>query len=53
MNTIFNRNICVISLAVVGSLALSACQKPFGGDVRRADTRTDGDTGSSSPTSRQ
>ena len=38
MNTIFNRNICVISLAVVGSLALSACQKPFGGDVRRADT---------------
>lgn len=32
------RNISVITLAVAGTLALSACQKPFGSDVRRAET---------------
>ncbi|AJE45923.1 tetratricopeptide repeat protein [Celeribacter indicus] len=32
------RNISMITLALAGTLALSACQKPFGGDVRRADT---------------
>ncbi|WP_107815052.1 tetratricopeptide repeat protein [Celeribacter persicus] len=32
------RNLYVITLALAGSVALTACQKPFGGDVRRADT---------------
>lgn len=32
------RNLHVITLALAGSVALTACQKPFGGDVRRADT---------------
>ncbi|WP_460274149.1 tetratricopeptide repeat protein [Celeribacter sp. ULVN23_4] len=31
------RNLHVITLALAGSVALTACQKPFGGDVRRAD----------------
>ncbi len=32
------RNLSVITLTLAGALALSGCQKPFGGDVRRADT---------------
>lgn len=38
MTSLSNRKICVITFAVASTLALSACQKPFGGDVRRADT---------------
>lgn len=38
MTPIFARKRTVITLALLGTVALSACQKPFGGDVRRADT---------------
>ncbi|SFJ72133.1 tetratricopeptide repeat protein [Celeribacter neptunius] len=38
MTTISVRNIHVITLLLAGTVGLSACQKPFGGDVRRADT---------------
>eukprot|EP01080_Neovahlkampfia_damariscottae_P013483 gene13483-biopygen31 len=38
MTPIFLRKQTVITLALMGTVALSACQKPFGGDVRRADT---------------
>ncbi|WP_417253886.1 tetratricopeptide repeat protein [Celeribacter sp.] len=38
MSSIFVRKFPIFTLALAGTVALSACQKPFGGDVRRADT---------------
>ncbi|WP_417273300.1 tetratricopeptide repeat protein [Celeribacter halophilus] len=38
MSSIFVRKFPIFTLAIAGTVALSACQKPFGGDVRRADT---------------
>lgn len=38
MNSIFARKAHLITLVIAGTVGLTACQKPFGGDVRRADT---------------